>query len=92
MSETTVEHGVEVFAEDLARRLGVSREPLHEQIATQIQRMILEKDLTPGSQLPSERDLAAALGISRVTLHQAMLLLEQRGLVSIRPGSGIFVT
>lgn len=77
---------------DLFRDIDVSRAPLHERIAERLQQLIADNRLAAGSQLPSERELAAALGVSRVTMHQAMLVLAQRGLVHIKPGSGIFVT
>jgi GntR family transcriptional repressor for pyruvate dehydrogenase complex len=77
---------------DLFPDLDVSRAPLHERIADSLQQMIAEKRLVDGSPLPSERDLAQTLGVSRVTMHQAMLVLEQRGLVEIKAGSGVFVT
>jgi GntR family transcriptional regulator, transcriptional repressor for pyruvate dehydrogenase complex len=45
--------------------------------------------LTPGSQLPPERDLAAQLRISRSTLRQALTTLVQSGhLVSLRGRAG----
>jgi DNA-binding FadR family transcriptional regulator len=77
---------------DIFHDLDVSHAPLHERIAEKLQQMIADNHLAAGSQLPSERDLAATLGVSRVTMHQAMLVLEQRGLVQIKAGSGIFVT
>jgi GntR family transcriptional repressor for pyruvate dehydrogenase complex len=50
--------------------------------------------LTPGTQLPPERDLAEQLGISRSTLRQALTTLVQSGhLVSTRGRTGgTFVT
>ncbi|MFN8162191.1 MAG: FCD domain-containing protein [Solirubrobacterales bacterium] len=45
--------------------------------------------LSPGAQLPTERDLAAELRISRSTLRQAITTLVQSGhLVSVRGRSG----
>src|ERR687894_755901 len=45
--------------------------------------------LTPGSQLPPERDLAEQLRISRSTLRQALTTLVQSGhLVSVRGRAG----
>jgi GntR family transcriptional repressor for pyruvate dehydrogenase complex len=81
-----------MITEDLQGSFEFSREPLHERIAATLEDIILARHLTPGSQLPPERELASTLGVSRVTVHQAMLLLEQRGVVQIRTGSGIFVT
>jgi DNA-binding FadR family transcriptional regulator len=49
--------------------------------------------LTPGSQLPPERDLAGELRISRSTLRQALTTLEQSGHLIVRRGrtGGTFV-
>jgi GntR family transcriptional repressor for pyruvate dehydrogenase complex len=76
---------------DQIHELKFSRESLHERIATELQNMIAENNLAPGTRLPSERELADSMGVSRVTLHQSMLVLEQRGLVSIKVGTGVFV-
>src|SRR5215212_10646688 len=49
--------------------------------------------LTPGSQLPPERELAKQLEISRTTLRQALTALTQSGLVTTARGrsGGTFV-
>lgn len=44
-----------------------------------------------GERLPSENELCHSLGLSRQTVRQAFALLENRGLVSRRRGSGTFV-
>lgn len=48
--------------------------------------------LRPGEPFPPERKLAELLGVSRHILRQAMSSLESIGLVTVRPGSGIYVT
>jgi len=70
----------------------IRREHLHLQIADSIQAIIAESRLAPGWQLPPERDLAEMLGVNRTTVHQAMHLLQQRGLVEMKVGSGTYVT
>lgn len=45
-----------------------------------------------GSRLPAERQLAEMLGISRNSLREAIFALKARGLLTSRPGSGVFVT
>jgi GntR family transcriptional repressor for pyruvate dehydrogenase complex len=42
--------------------------------------------------LPSERDLAKHLGASRPSLREALLVLESRGLLQARRGSGFGIT
>ena len=44
------------------------------------------------SRLPAERNLATELGVARNTVREALDLLEARGIVSRRAGSGSFVT
>ncbi|MBM3854858.1 MAG: FadR family transcriptional regulator, partial [Verrucomicrobia bacterium] len=47
--------------------------------------------LTPGQQLPSERELQAELGVSRLPLREALARLQALGLIRIRHGKGAFV-
>lgn len=63
-----------------------------EEIAAQIQQMIVSKDLAEGVRLPSERDLAEILSTSRPTVSQAIRILVVKGLVQSRRGSGAYVT
>jgi GntR family transcriptional repressor for pyruvate dehydrogenase complex len=72
--------------------LHLDRERLREQIADHIQAMIAANQLRPGDQLPSERDLAKSVGVNRGTVREAIRLLEQRGLIELRTGSGAYVT
>ena len=76
---------------DLFRTMPLRRERVREQIADRIQEMIAADQLPPGTQLPSERDLAKSLNVNRATVREAMRLLEQRGLVRMRLGSGTFI-
>lgn len=62
-----------------------------DQIVQQIEQTICAGTLTVGQRLPSERALAKQFGVSRMTLRRAMQLLESRGLVETRSGSGTFV-
>jgi GntR family transcriptional repressor for pyruvate dehydrogenase complex len=65
---------------------------LSDSITEQIERLIVEGQLTPGDALPSERDLAQQLGVSRPSLREALLVLESRGLVQAKRGGGFGVT
>ena len=69
----------------------IVRKPLYEQIADDIQDMIALHKLVPGTQLPTERELAQQMGVNRTTVHQAVGLLQQRGLVEMKVGSGTYV-
>lgn len=64
---------------------------LSEQIVEQIERQILQGDLRPGQQLPSERELAERFGASRTSVREAIRILREKGLVEVHPGRGTFV-
>ena len=70
----------------------VKRQHIHEQVADHIEVMIAEKQLKEGEQLPSERDLANMFGVNRGSIRQAISLLQHRGLVQSRLGSGTYIT
>lgn len=63
-----------------------------EDVAAQIQQLIISENLSEGARLPSERGLAAILSTSRPTVSQAIRILVVKGLVQSRRGSGNYVT
>ncbi|MEH7828201.1 FCD domain-containing protein [Gemmobacter denitrificans] len=69
----------------------VTAEKLSQSVARQIEMLILRGVLRPGERLPAERDLADRLGVSRPSLREALEALEGKGLVTSRPGSGVFI-
>lgn len=69
----------------------ITRRPLYEQIADHIQEMIASHEVEPGTRLPTERELAQQMDVNRTTIHQAVGLLQERGLVEMKVGSGIYV-
>ncbi|MBT8153354.1 FadR family transcriptional regulator [Epibacterium ulvae] len=60
-------------------------------VVRQIELLILRGVLVPGDRLPSERDLADRLGVSRPSLRDALSELQDRGLLSAKAGSGVYV-
>jgi GntR family transcriptional regulator, transcriptional repressor for pyruvate dehydrogenase complex len=62
-----------------------------QEIAGQIERLIVSQGLPEGVRLPSERDLAQLTGASRPTVSQAIRILIVKGLVESRRGSGAYV-
>ncbi len=76
----------------LYANLKIRRERLYQQVADSVEELIDSGSVKPGDQLPSERSLAATLGVGRGVIREALKVLEARGLVSIKPGEGIFVS
>src|ERR1700727_3064345 len=68
----------------------VRRNKVYEEVAKQIERLILKK-LKPGDKLPSERELAEKLQVSRSSIRDAIRGLERMGLVEPRQGAGTIV-
>lgn len=71
--------------------LKVQPEKLSSSVVRQIEQLILRGILRPGERLPAERELADRLGVSRPSLRDAIAELSDRGLLTARAGSGIFV-
>lgn len=69
----------------------VQSEKLALSVVRQIELLILRGILRPGERLPSERELAERLDVSRPSLREAVGELQARGLLSTRPGAGMFV-
>ncbi len=65
--------------------------PLYIRIADGLISQIESGDLSPGEQLPPERDLSETLGINRMTLRRALHVLESQGLIVRKHGVGTFV-
>lgn len=66
--------------------------PLHEQVATDIRRRIVEGEFQPGDRLPSLRDLRAAYEVAELTVHTAIRELQRDGVVVSSSGRGTFVS
>lgn len=70
----------------------IVRASLYEQVARSIEDWIVSQALKPGDRLPSERELCEQFGLSRTVIREAIKTLAERGLVSIQPGRGNFVS
>lgn len=64
---------------------------LHEIVAERLTQMIIKGQLLPGDRLPTERELTEQLGVSRGVVREATKLLVAKGLVIVRPGTGMAV-
>jgi len=69
----------------------VGRVLLPQRIADQIQEQITSHKLEPGDRLPSGRELSDQFGVSRQCVREAYKMLEERGLVAVVHGRGVFV-
>ena len=69
----------------------LSRGKLRDRVVESLTEMILESDLKPGDQLPSQQELTEKLGVSRVVLREAVQWLEARGLVEAIHGKGVVI-
>jgi len=65
---------------------------LYEKVAAQIQQRITDGELKPGDRLPPEHVLVREFGVSRTVIREAIQSLKTRGLVSVKHGSGVFVS
>lgn len=64
---------------------------LSDQAVEQIQALIVNGHFEPGSKLPSESELVTSLQVSRSSIREALRMLESRGVVQVRSGSGAYV-
>jgi GntR family transcriptional repressor for pyruvate dehydrogenase complex len=62
-----------------------------ELIFQQIKATILTGEMKPGDKLPSERELAERFQASRISVREALKNMETSGLLTIKPGTGVFV-
>ncbi|MEW6406552.1 MAG: ThiF family adenylyltransferase [Chloroflexota bacterium] len=68
----------------------IAHKTLAEAVAGKLTASLLDGDLTPGTQLPPERELITKFGISRATLREALKMLEKNGLIESRKNVGWF--
>lgn len=70
----------------------VSSERIYEKIVSQIEEQILDGRLKEGNQLGSERELSEQFQVGRAAVREAIKVLKEKGLVSVQPGKGTFIT
>jgi DNA-binding GntR family transcriptional regulator len=68
----------------------INRQPVAQDVASQIRAAILDGGLLPGSKIAQD-ELAALLGVSRLPVRQALLVLQREGLVALDHGRGAVV-
>ena len=67
------------------------RKRLFEGIVDRIKAQIKSGQLSPGDQLPAERELAEKMSVSRTSVREALRTLEIMGYIEIKAGEGVFV-
>ncbi len=70
----------------------VQRRKLYREIVDQIRGLIKGGRLKHGDRLPPERELAEIFQVSRNSVREAIRSLEEKGIVTSRPGAGTYVT
>ena len=70
---------------------GASRLPIYQQLMRQVREGIARGELKPEDQLPSVRQMSRDLVVNPNTVARAYAELEREGLVTNRPGRGVFV-
>lgn len=66
--------------------------PLSEKAAEQIIKYIQVNQMQKGDRLPNEKKFVEHLNVSRSTIREAMRSLSSRGIVTIRQGSGTYIS
>jgi len=69
----------------------IEKKSLLLKISDSIYNYIRKNALGPEDKLPSERDMAAMLQTSRHSVREALRILEDRGVIDVKTGSGIFI-
>ena len=69
----------------------VNPEKLSRAVVRQVEELILRGILQPGRRLPPERELAERLGVARPSLRDAIAQLQEVGLLTSKPGAGVYV-
>lgn len=70
----------------------IQKTSLTEQIMEQIVEQIHTNQLKAGERLPNERAMAEMFGVTRNSVREAIRALSVLGLITIRPGSGNYVS
>lgn len=69
----------------------IDRTLLYEEVVGALYAMIDRKEIKLGGKFPSERELTEELGVSRNVLREAFHILENRGIIISKQGSGRYL-
>ena len=68
------------------------RKTLAETTAEEIKQIIQRNGYEPGQKLPTEKEMTDSLGVGRNTLREALRILQSHNIVTIRQGSGSYIS
>ncbi len=68
------------------------RRTLAETTAEEIKQFIQRNGYEPGQKLPTEKEMTDMLGVGRNTLREALRILQSHNIVTIRQGSGSYIS
>ena len=66
-------------------------EPLHAAVARELMARVMTGQYNPGELLPVEPKLVSEFGVSRTVIREAVRSLNDKGIISVRQGSGMRV-
>jgi GntR family galactonate operon transcriptional repressor len=69
----------------------IARPRVHQDVVANLARRILSGDLVPGEGLPNMVKLSADLGVSRSAMREAIKVLSAKGMLEVRPRTGMRV-
>lgn len=72
--------------------LEVPQNKTSDDVAHQIEELVIEGVLRAGERLPGERELAENTGVSRPVVREAIKLLDERGLLYKKQGGGTYIS
>lgn len=64
---------------------------LSDQVALQLENLIIDQNFSEGDRLPTERALAERFAVSRTVVREAVKGLVSRGVLQVNPGSGTII-
>jgi DNA-binding FadR family transcriptional regulator len=72
-------------------KVRISKKTLVTKVISELQRMIVDKEILPGEYLPPRKELASQFGVGNSTIQEAVQALTAMGMLESRPGKGTWV-
>jgi GntR family transcriptional repressor for pyruvate dehydrogenase complex len=69
----------------------IKKSRISDEVVERLCELIVSGEYPAGRKLPPERELAGQLAITRSSLREALRMMEGMGLITVRPGDGIYV-